>query len=143
MQIKFFIYCTIKSTYDQNQGCGQIWVWVRGPNLGYQFFFFFGLHSLYYLTGCLMTSFLPSTGRSLDCLLPDPGLMPQSLSSEVSDVRPAHHDSTELADPLLGVVKLTLVRVILQPTSLCVANAHTSQLVGCHHWVIKSLTTKN
>ena len=38
----------------------------------------------------IMTSFLPFTGRSLDCLLHKPGLMPQSLSSEVSDVRPAH-----------------------------------------------------
>ena len=35
--------------------------------------------------------------------------MPQSsLSSEVSDVHPAHHDSKESADPLLGVMKLKL-----------------------------------
>ena len=40
--------------------------------------------------------------------------MPQSISSEVSDVRPIHYDSTESTDPLLGVVKFTLARVILQ-----------------------------
>ena len=81
-----------------------------------------------------MTSFLLFTGRYLNCLLPEPGLMPQSLSSEVSDVRPAHLNSTESADPLLGMVKITAVRVSLQNTSLfsmpialhCVANAHTS-----------------
>ena len=70
--------------------------------------------------------------------------MPQSLSSEVSDVRLVHHDSTESADPLLGVVKLTLVRVIVQNISLpgmpslCVAYAHISLLVDCHHRNIKS-----
>ena len=65
-----------------------------------------------------MTSFLPSPGRSFDCLLSKPGLMSQSLSNEVSDMHPEHHDSTESADPVLGVVKLTPVKVILQPTSL-------------------------
>ena len=59
--------------------------------------------------GCLMTSFFPFIGRSLDCLLPNPGLMPQSLSSEVSDVHPSHLDTTETTDPLLGMVKLTPV----------------------------------
>ena len=67
---------------------------------------FFPLLVLFSLMGCLMTIFLPSTGRSLDCLLPEPGLMSQSLSSKVSDVHPAHHDSTKSADPLLGIVKL-------------------------------------
>ena len=57
---------------------------------------FFGSHSLYNFSYTFlililililflyfsMTSFLPSTVRSLDCLLPEPGLMPQSLSSE-------------------------------------------------------------
>ena len=43
----------------------------------------------------LMTSFLPSTGRSFDC----PGLRPQSLSSGILEVCPAHHDSTESVDP--------------------------------------------
>ena len=57
---------------------------------------------LFSLMCCLMNSFLPSTGRSLDCLLPKPGLMPQSLSSEESDMRPVHHYSTESADPLLS-----------------------------------------
>ena len=71
---------------------------------------------LFFLMGYLMTSSLPSTGRSLDYLLPEPGLMPQSLSSEVSDGRPAHLDSTESADPLLGMVKLTPVRVVFQNT---------------------------
>ena len=33
-------------------------------------------------------------------------------------MHPAHHDSTESANPLLGMVKLTPVRVILQPISL-------------------------
>ena len=56
---------------------------------------FFPTPCIIFLMGCLMTSFLPSTGRSLDCLLLEPGLMPQSLSSEVSDVRPTHLDSTE------------------------------------------------
>ena len=37
-----------------------------------------------------MTNFLPPTIRSLDCLLPEPSLMPQSLSSEVSDMYPAN-----------------------------------------------------
>ena len=44
--------------------------------------------------------------------------MPQSLSSGVSDMRLMHHDSTEVADPLLGMVKLAPVRVFLQPTSI-------------------------
>ena len=52
-----------------------------------------GFFVLFFLMGRLMTSFLPSTGRSLDCLLSEPSIMPQSLSSEVSGVRPAHHDS--------------------------------------------------
>ena len=39
-----------------------------------------------------MTSCLPSTGKSLDSLLPEPGLKPQSLSSRVSDVRPTHYE---------------------------------------------------
>ena len=65
-----------------------------------------------------MTSFLPSTGRSLDCLLLKPSLMSQSLSSKVIDVRLKHHGSTESADPLLGMVKLTLVKVFLQTTSI-------------------------
>ena len=63
-------------------------------------YFFVGPHSLYYFSCGLMTSFLPSTGRSLDCLLLEPSLMPQSLFSEVSDVTPA--------DALLNLVKLTL-----------------------------------
>ena len=48
---------------------------------------FFGPHYLYFffLLGRLMTSSLIFT---LDCLLLKPGLMPQSLSSEVSDMRP-------------------------------------------------------
>ena len=41
---------------------------------------------LFFLMGRLMTRFLPSIGRSFDCLFPEPGLIPQSLSSEVSDV---------------------------------------------------------
>ena len=77
-------------------------------------FFLAPLIVLFFLMGRLMTSFLPSTGRSLDCLLPEPGLMPQSLSSEVSDVRPMHLDSTESADPLLGMLKLLPIRVIFQ-----------------------------
>ena len=79
--------------------------------------YFFGpTPLLFFLMGYLMTSSLPSTGRSLDYLLPEPGLMPQSLSSEVSDGRPAHLDSTESADPLLGMAKLTPVRVVFQNT---------------------------
>ena len=50
--------------------------------------------------GCLMSSFLPSIVRSLDCLLTK--FRPQSLSSGESDMPPMHHDSTESADPLLG-----------------------------------------
>ena len=65
-----------------------------------------------------MTSFLSSTGRSLDCLLPKPWLMSQSLYNVVSDVHPAPHDGTESADSLLGAVKLTPVKVILKPTFL-------------------------
>ena len=34
---------------------------------------------LFSLMGCLMTRFLLSTGRSLDCRLPEPGLMPQFI----------------------------------------------------------------
>ena len=79
-----------------------------------RYFFWAPLIVLFFLMGRLMTSFLPSTGRSLDCLLPEPGLMPQSLSSEVSDVRPMHLDSTESADPLLGMLKLLPIRVIFQ-----------------------------
>ena len=45
--------------------------------------------------GHLMTSFLLSTGRSLNCLLPEPGLVPQTLSSEVSDMRPTNNDYTD------------------------------------------------
>ena len=39
----------------------------------------FPLLVLFFLMGRLMTSFLPSTGRSLDCLLPEPSLVPQSF----------------------------------------------------------------
>ena len=46
---------------------------------------------LVFVMGGLITSFLPSTGRSLECLHPEPVLMPQSLSSEVSDMHPVHH----------------------------------------------------
>ena len=42
------------------------------------------------LMGRLMI--LPSNGRSLDCLLAEPGLMSPSLSSRKSDVHPAHHN---------------------------------------------------
>ena len=51
--------------------------------------------------------------------------MLQALSSEVSDVYPAHFfflRSTEPADPLLSMVKLMPVKVILQNT------VHTSIL---------------
>ena len=52
-------------------------------------FYFFPL-----LMGRLMS--LPSKGRSLDCLLAEPGLMFPSLSSIISDVHldvhPAHHN---------------------------------------------------
>ena len=50
--------------------------------------------------------------------------MLQALSSEVSDVYPAHFflRSTESADPLLSMVKLMPVKVILQNT------VHTSIL---------------
>ena len=41
--------------------------------------FFPPLLVLFFLVGCLMTSFLLSTGRYLDCLLPEPGLVPQSV----------------------------------------------------------------
>ena len=58
------------------------------------------------------------TGRSIDCLLLEPGLMPKSSSSEASDVRPKHLDSKESADPPLGMVKRLHVRVIFQPPSL-------------------------
>ena len=75
---------------------------------------FFPLLVLFFFVGHLINSFLPSTGRSLDCLLLKPDLLPQSLSSEVSDMRPTHHGSTESADPLLGIVKLAPVRVISQ-----------------------------
>ena len=56
---------------------------------------FFGapLLVLFFLwMGRLMTIFLPSTGRPIDCLLPEPGFRSQSLSSRISDVYPAHHD---------------------------------------------------
>ena len=56
-----------------------------------------------------MTSFLPSTDGCIDCLLWEPGLMPQSLLSEVSDVRPVHHDSTQTADPFVGMLKLMML----------------------------------
>ena len=36
----------------------------------------------------------------------------------VIDVGSAQHDSTESPDPLQGVLKLTLVRVFIQPISL-------------------------
>ena len=65
---------------------------------------------------CLMTSFLPSTIRSLDYLLPEPGIMPQSLTSELSDVHTVHFDRTETADTLLSMVKLRPVKVVLKLT---------------------------
>ena len=40
---------------------------------------FFLVFVFFFLMGYVMTSFLPFTGRSLDCLLSKPGLMPQSL----------------------------------------------------------------
>ena len=43
--------------------------------------FFFQHLVLFFLMGRLMTSFLPFISRSLDCLLPKPGLMSQSLCS--------------------------------------------------------------
>ena len=43
--------------------------------------FFSTFLELFFLLGCLMTSFLTSTGRSLDCLLYEPSLMPQFLFS--------------------------------------------------------------
>ena len=88
--------------------------------------------------GCLMNSFLLSCGRCLDCLLPDPGHMPQSLSSEVSDVHPAHLDSTESIGLLLGMGKRMPVKgdfakyfpfQYAHCPSLCVAHAHTSPFV--------------
>ena len=41
------------------------------------------LQSIFLLMGCLMSSFLPFTGRSLDCLHPEPSLMPQSGHTNV------------------------------------------------------------
>ena len=79
--------------------------------------------------GRLMTSFLQSTGRSLDCLLPELSLMPQSLPSGVSDTHPVHHDSTDSAGPLLGMVRLTLVRMFLHPTSP--SSVHKTLLKKC------------
>ena len=40
--------------------------------------------------------------------------MSQSLASGVSDLHPEYHDITELADHILGMVKLTPIKVILQ-----------------------------
>ena len=93
-----------------------------GDNLVSGLAFFAPLIVLFFLMGPLMTSYLPSTGRSLDCLLPEPSLLPQSLSSGVSEVRPAHLDSTESAEPLQGMVKLMPVQVILQNTSFSIMN---------------------
>ena len=42
--------------------------------------------------------------------------MSQYLTCGVSDVHPMHLDSTEAADPLLGVMNHLLVRVIMQST---------------------------
>ena len=66
----------------------------------------------------LMNSILPSTGRYIYCLLPEPGVISQSFSSAVLDMWPAHNDSTETADPILGMVNHSPVKVILEPTSL-------------------------
>ena len=51
--------------------------WRQTIFLGVPHFLYF-----FFLMGRLMTRFLPPPGRSLDCLLPEPGFMPQSLSSE-------------------------------------------------------------
>ena len=59
----------------------------------------------------------PHGGRSLDCLLPKPGLMSQFLTGGVSDVHPTHHDSAETAEPLLGIVNHSPIRVTLQVLS--------------------------
>ena len=67
---------------------------------------FFAQVHFFLLMGCLMIRFLPSTSIFLDCLLLQPNHMPQSLSSGASDVHPAHHDSTESADPHLGEVTI-------------------------------------
>ena len=63
--------------------------------------------------GRLMTNFLPSNGKSLDYLLLEPGLMPQSLYSEVSDMRPAHHES------ILSFTEFTLKVLLQNKTGLC------------------------
>ena len=56
-----------------------------------------------------------------NALLPasEPDLMPQSLSSEVSNVRLVQHGSTESARPLLGLVKHKLVNTFL-PICACI-----------------------
>ena len=50
--------------------------------------------------------------RFLDCLLPKPILMSLSFSSGVSDMHRAHHDSTETADTILGMVNHLPIKMI-------------------------------
>ena len=82
---------------DFLQGCQQI----QGLEKALSNSIFVSLRLVLFLwVGCLMTSFLPSTGRYLECLLSKAGLMPQFLSSEGSDVHPlttkAHNSSLDI-----------------------------------------------
>ena len=72
------IFLTTKSSILSNSSC-----LVR---ITYHWVSFFPLTVLFFLMGRPKTSFLPSTGRSLDCLLPEPGLMPQSMIMSNLDI---------------------------------------------------------
>ena len=61
-------------------------------------FFWSLLLELFFLLGHLITSFLPYTSRSVDCLLYEPGLKPQSLevSIRIIDFQTAYKMTSQL-----------------------------------------------
>ena len=71
--------------------------------------FFFPTPFIIFLDGSPIGKLLTiHWGRFLECLLSKPGLMPQSLSSEVSDVRTAHHDRWVKIESSLTLLDLCL-----------------------------------
>ena len=94
----------------------------------------------FFLMGFLWPASYHPSVRFLDCLLKEPRPLSHSFYSGVPDRCPTHLDSTETADPLLGMVIHLPVRVILQTTSLSgqplhfamKVYAHASPLVTCH-----------
>ena len=66
-------------TYDENGHTAIGTSYNQSESKVTKIFFFAPLLVFFFLIGRLMTSFLLSTGKSLDCMLLDPGLKSQSL----------------------------------------------------------------